>query len=83
MPVSAAVAHVEEWLAQPQVMIVHPGEQHASVVFSLLRHLGSAGNLTTDAHIAALAIEPQAEVHSTDSDFARFPGLRYRNPLNR
>ena len=40
-----------------------------------------AGNLVTDAHIAALAIEHQAEVHSNDSDFARFPGLRWRNPL--
>jgi len=66
MSVDAAIRHVETWLAQPQVMIVYPGEQHASVTFSLLRHLGSAGNLTTDAHIAALAIELHAEVHSTD-----------------
>lgn len=43
--------------------------------------LGSAGNLTTDAHLAALAIEHQAELHSSDADFARFPGLRWRNPL--
>lgn len=83
MHVNAAIAHVETSLAQPQVMLVHPGEQHASVVFSLLRQLGSAGNLTTDAHIATLAIELQAEVHSTDSYFARFSGLRYRNPLHR
>ena len=43
------------------------------------RSLGTAGNLTTDAHLAALAIEHQAELHSTDADFARFAGLRWRN----
>jgi predicted nucleic acid-binding protein len=41
----------------------------------------AGGPLTTDAHLAALAIEYQAELHSTDSDFSRFPGLRWRNPL--
>jgi len=40
-----------------------------------------AGNLTTDAHLAAIAIEYQYELHSNDTDFARFPGLRWRNPL--
>jgi len=45
------------------------------VLFDLLRRLGTAGDLTTDAHIAAL------EVHTTDADFARFSGLRWRNPL--
>jgi predicted nucleic acid-binding protein len=42
---------------------------------------GLAGSLTTDTHLAALAIEHQAEIHSNDADFARFPGLRWRNPL--
>ena len=69
------------WLEQPQVALVHPGERHATVLFDLLRRLGTAGNLTTDAHLAALAIEHQAEVCSTDADFARFPGLKWRNPL--
>ncbi|MDO8944662.1 MAG: hypothetical protein Q7U75_15880, partial [Desulfobacterales bacterium] len=50
------------------------------VLFGLREHLGSAGNLTTDAHLAALCIEHQAELHSTDADFARFPGLRWKNP---
>ena len=76
-----ACGHVESWLAQPQVMLLHPGDRHASLLFDLLRHLGTAGNLTTDAHLAALAIEHQAELCSTDADFARFPGLRWRNPL--
>jgi hypothetical protein len=62
-------------------MLIHPGERHASLLFELLRRLGTASNLTTDAHLAALAIEHQAELHSTDADFARFPGLKWRNPL--
>src|SRR5688572_12005337 len=82
-PLSASVAcaHVEAWLAQPQVSLVHPGARHAGILFGLLRKLGTAGNLTSDAHLAALAIEHQAEVLSTDADFARFPGLRWRDPL--
>jgi len=47
-----------------------------------LSSLGTAGNLTTDAHFAALAIEHQAELHSSDADFRRFPGLRWTNPLS-
>ncbi len=78
---ATACRHVEAWLAQPQVAIVHPGERHAAILFDLLRRLGTAGNLTTDAHLAALAIEYQAELHSTDADFSRFSGLRWRNPL--
>lgn len=77
----AACRRVEAWLDQPQVMLVHPGERHATILFGLLRGLGTAGNLTTDAHLAALAIEHQGEVNSTDTDFARFPGLRWRNPV--
>ena len=78
---AAACAHPRAWLAQPYVSIVHPGDRHAEIVFGLLETLGAAGNLTTDAHLAALAIEHQAEIHSTDTDFARFPGLRWVNPI--
>lgn len=77
----AACEHAEAWLDQPQVLLLHPGEGHAAILFGLLRGLGAAGNLTTDAHLAALAIEHQAELHSTDADFARFPGLKWRNPM--
>ncbi len=80
IPVAVACAHVRAWLARPCVAILHPGNRHADVLFALLEHLGSAGNLTTDAHLAALCIEHQAELHSTDADFARFPGLRWKNP---
>ena len=81
LPVATACERVESWLAQPQVMVLHPGEAHATLFFGFLRGLGSGGNLTTDAHLAALALEYQAEIQSTDADFARFPGLKWRNPL--
>jgi len=81
LPIKAACTTVREWLAQPYVSIVHPGDRHAEVLFGLLEQVGTGGNLTTDAHLAALAIEHQAELHSTDRDFGRFPGLRYVNPL--
>jgi toxin-antitoxin system PIN domain toxin len=83
LPVEEACALVSSWLERPQTGILHPGERHAPIVFGLLESLGAAGNLTTDAHLAALAIEHQAELHSTDADFARFPGLKWRNPLTK
>ncbi len=76
-----AVRTVRVWLDHPHVEVVTPGDRHAEILFSLLEHLGTAGNLTTDAHLAALAIEYQAELVSTDADFARFPGLRWFNPI--
>jgi len=77
----AACAHVQSWLARSVVSVLHPGERHAEILFGLLGKLGTAGNLTTDAHLAALCIEHQAELHSTDADFSRFSGLRWRNPF--
>ena len=71
---------VQAWLTMPEVQILTPGEGHADVLFGLLDRLGTAGNLTTDAHLATLAIEYQAELASTDADFARFPGLRWFDP---
>jgi len=82
MPVAWACESARTWLGQPYVSVIDPGTRHAEVLFGLLERLGSAGNLTTDAHLAALAIEHQAELHSTDADFARFPGLRWVNPLS-
>jgi len=81
LPVSTACNFVETWLARPQVSVIHPGARHGEILFGLLRHAGAGGNLTTDSHLAALAIEHGAELCSTDSDFASFPGLRWRNPL--
>lgn len=82
LPVAVATGHARAWLAQPYVGIVDPGDRHAEILFGLLDSLGSAGNLTTDAHLAALAVEHQAELHSTDADFRRFPGVRLVNPLS-
>jgi toxin-antitoxin system PIN domain toxin len=79
LPVAVATAHVRSWLARPRVRILTPGERHAELLLHLLETVGAGGNLTTDAHLAALAIEYHAEVVSTDTDFARFPGLRWRN----
>jgi uncharacterized protein len=81
MPIGDALGHVEGWLEQPPVRLLVPGPRHLEIAFRLLRDAGAAGNLTTDAQIAALAIEHQAELHSNDSDFGRFAGLRWVNPL--
>ena len=81
MHVEDVIRRVRAWLQHPAVQMLSPGDHHAEILFNLLRHLGTAGNLTTDAHLAALAIEYQAELVSTDTDFARFPGLRWLNPL--
>jgi uncharacterized protein len=72
---------VEAWLAAPCATVLHPGPRHAVLLRQFLQPLGSAGNLTTDAHLAALAIEHEAELCSADADFSRFPGLRWFNPL--
>lgn len=76
-----AVQVIAAWLDRPQVILLAPGERHWSVLRSLLITAGTAGNLTTDAHLAALAIEHNAELCSADGDFARFTGLRWTNPL--
>ena len=72
---------VEGWLAQPSVVTVEPTQRHLAVLRGLLEPLGTAGNLVTDAHLAALAIEHGAAVASSDHDFGRFPGLRWADPL--
>ena len=77
----AARAHVRTWLARPNAIVVHPGARHPDLLFQLLEAAGTGGNLTTDGRLAALAVEHQAELHSTDADMARFPGLRWVNPL--
>ena len=81
LAVDAALARVEEWLDQPPVRFLLPGPRHLEIAFRLLRHVGTAANLTTDVQLAAHAIENQAEVHSSDVDFARFPELRWANPI--
>jgi len=80
--VDQAIAYVHEWLAQPYVTAVGPGENHWPVLRNLLRTTGAAGNLVADAHLAAIAVEQGAPVYSTDHDFQRFPGVEHVNPLS-
>lgn len=72
---------VDGWLGQPCTTVLDPTDRHRAVLRTLLEPLGTAGNLTNDAHLAAIAIEHGAEVCSCDTDFARFPGLRWTDPL--
>jgi toxin-antitoxin system PIN domain toxin len=72
---------VAAWLDQPSATVVNPGPRHLAILRGLLTSLGTGGNLTSDAHLAALAIEQNAELCSCDADFARFAGLNWRNPL--
>ena len=81
LEVGTAVALVESWLAQPQTNLLAPTSRHWDIVSELLRVTGVGGNLTTDADIAAYAIEHGGTLYSNDGDFARFPGLRWKNPL--
>jgi hypothetical protein len=76
-----AILHVRRWLEVPGVRIVEPGEKHADIVFQLIEEAGTAGDLTSDAHLAAIAIEHGGQIASTDADFSRFRGLRWFNPL--
>jgi len=78
-----AFEFIDSWLKAAGATIVHPGEQHAGHMRELLMPLGTAGNLTNDAHLAALAIEHGAELCSSDNDFSRFEGLRWTDPLAR
>ena len=78
---ATAMSHVRSWLARSHVQTLDPGPRHLEILSQLFGATGVAGNLTTDAHLAAIAIEYQAEIQSNDSDFGRFPGLRWSNPL--
>ena len=78
-----AFEYIDSWLDSPVATVVHPSERHADHMRDLLLPLGTAGNLTDDAHLAALAIEHGAELCSSDNDFSRFEGVRWVNPLAR
>jgi toxin-antitoxin system PIN domain toxin len=80
MNTDEAIGQVETWLAAPAAVVAQPTPRHASLLRGLLRDTSTAGNLTTDAHLAALALEHGADIVSYDRDFARFPGVRHRLP---
>lgn len=80
-PAEAALA-VGAWLARPNAVIVQPGTRHWGLLRQLLLSGQASGPLAADAHLAALAIEHGAVLHTTDQDFTRFAGLKWRNPLS-
>jgi toxin-antitoxin system PIN domain toxin len=81
MEMAVALSHLGCWLERPSVLILQPGPRHFAILSSFCQAGVLQSSLLTDAHIAALAIDNQAVVHSNDSDFNRFPGLRWTNPL--
>lgn len=83
MSVTDAVGRVRQWLSQPNVSYVVPGPRHLEIAFSILETSGTGANLTTDIQLAAYAIERDADLYSNDTDFGRFPGLHWVDPLKR
>jgi toxin-antitoxin system PIN domain toxin len=81
LPVAAAAEYIEQWLGLPAVEMIYPAPGHWQLLARLLNGTGTGGNLTTDAHLAALALQHGATVYSADNDFKRFPGLVHVNPL--
>ena len=76
-----AIEMVDDWLQQPLSLTIVPSHQHWEIFKEILMPLGTAANLTSDAHLAALAIEHGARLYSTDNDFSRFQSLRWINPI--
>jgi uncharacterized protein len=80
LPIRDVMARIASWLDLPHVHLVHPSDRHFARLRTELERLGTAGNLTTDAHLAVLAMERGYILYTTDADLARFPGLRWVNP---
>ena len=72
---------IHGWLAQPVSTVVHPTDRHGALLRELIAPTGTAGNLVSDAHLAALAIGHGADLCSSDADFSRFSGVRWIDPL--
>ena len=79
--VPEATAMVETWLAQPNIRCIAPGERYWPILRTMIIEGQASGPLVTDAQLAALTIECGGILQTTDRDFARFPGLRWKNPL--
>lgn len=80
LEVADALEDVRSWLAQPAAMILEPTTRHLDVLGGLLTETGTAANLVSDAHLAALAVEYDATVVSFDADFGRYRGVRWQPP---
>jgi len=81
LTIDEAMERITSWLEQPCVRIIHATGRHLEIFGNLLATGQATANLVPDAHLAALAIEHGCVLCSTDGDFARFPGLTWRNPL--
>ena len=81
LPAAKAAEIVDQWLQQPNVRPLSPGDGHWRLLREIIVSGQAYGPLGSDAHLAALAIEWGGVLHTTDRDFARFPGLRWTNPL--
>ena len=81
--VDGVMERIASWLALPHIHIPNPSDRHFAGLRENLQQLGTAGNLTTDAHLATLAQQRGYVLYTTDTDFARFPGLRWVNPCTR
>ena len=81
LTLAEAFDYLKQWLAQPPSQIVEPSVRHATLLRGLLDAVGTGRNSVSDAHLATLAIEHKGKVCSCDTDFGRFPGLNWLNPL--
>ena len=80
-PVAEAVHEIEDWLKQPAVRVLVPGDNHWPILRRMVVEGQASGPLVSDAEIAALTIEYGGALYTADRDFSRFPGLQWRNPL--
>jgi toxin-antitoxin system PIN domain toxin len=80
-PMQLAVAFCRQLITRPAAVFVQPGENHWAIMIDLIERSNIQGAMVSDAYLAALAIEHACELVTTDGDFARFPGLHWRNPL--
>ncbi len=80
LSVNEVMGRLATWLELPHVHVAQPSDMHFTRLRAELERLGTAGNLTTDAHLAVIAMERGYVLYTTDADFARFPGLRWLNP---
>lgn len=81
LSLAQAIKRVQSWLDQPCTRLIAPTDRHWAVLQQLLNDGQALGNLVTDAHLAALAVQHGCELMSTDADFARFPRVKWTNPL--
>jgi hypothetical protein len=81
MAPSEAAGHVRSWLEQPPVRVLEPGPDHVLQTLKLLETVGMAANLVSDAQMAVQAIDHGGVLHTADTDFIRFRGVRWFNPI--